>query len=84
MTFEVIITDKAQKQLKKLERPVQERVIATLERVRIRPEAYLSKLVGDLEFKLRVGDYRVLVDVDWGREIISVVKIGHRRNIYDS
>jgi len=84
MTFEVIIPDKAQKQLKKLERPVQERVIATLERVRIRPEAYLSKLVGDLEFKLRVGDYRVLVDVDWGREIISVVKIGHRRNIYDS
>jgi len=83
MTFDVIIPDKVQKQLKKLDRPAQERVLSALERIRIRPEAYLSKLVGDLEFKLRVGDYRVLVDVDWGREIISVVKIGHKRNIYD-
>jgi mRNA interferase RelE/StbE len=59
MTYEIIFSDKAFKQLKKLEKRIQERIIATLERIRIRPESYVTKLVGDPGFKLRVGAYRV-------------------------
>ena len=64
MTYEIIFSDKAFKQLKKLEKKIQVRIIATLERIRIRPESYISKLVGDQGFKLRVGDYRVIIDID--------------------
>ncbi len=57
--------------------------MAALERIRIRPEAYITKLVGDPGYKLRVGDYRVIMDIDKGKLLILVIKIGHRRNIYE-
>lgn len=83
MTYEIIFSDKAFRQLGKLERSLQERIIAVLERVRIRPEAHATKLVGDPGYKLRVGDYRVIMDIDNKRLKILVLKVGHRKNIYD-
>ena len=62
MTYEIIFSDKALKQLKKLEKIVQERIIAVLERIRVRPETYVTKLVGDPGYKLRVGDYRIMIE----------------------
>lgn len=83
MTYRIIYSDKAYRQFKRLERNVQERIKAALERVRIRPEVYVSKLVGDPSFKLRVGDYRIIMDIDNKNLIILVLKAGHRRNIYN-
>ncbi|OYT63109.1 hypothetical protein B6V01_004380 [Methanosarcinales archaeon ex4572_44] len=54
-----------------------------LERIRIRPEEYVQKLVGSSEFRLRVGDYRLMLDIDKEKILILVLKIGHRKNIYD-
>ena len=71
------------KQLFKLEKIIQERIISALERIRIRPEDYITKLVGDPGYKLRVGDYRVIIDIDKGNLLVLVIKIGHRRNIYE-
>ncbi|MDI6859001.1 MAG: type II toxin-antitoxin system RelE/ParE family toxin [Methanocellales archaeon] len=83
MSYEIIFSDKALKQLKKMERNVQERIIATLERIRIRPEAYVTKLIGDPGYRLRVGDYRVIMDIDNKELQILVLKVGHKKNIYD-
>ena len=74
---------KAKKQLLKLEKNIQERIISSLERIRIRPEAFITKLVGDPGYKLRTGDYRVIMDIDKNNLIILVIKVGHRKNIYD-
>jgi hypothetical protein len=46
MTYDIIFSDLAFKQLKKLDRGHQERIIKAMERIRIRPEAYVTKLVG--------------------------------------
>ena len=78
----MLFSDIALKQLRKLDTKIRERIIATLERIRIRPEVYLKKLVGDEGYRLRVGDYRVVVDLDKERLIILVLKLGHRRNVY--
>jgi len=80
--YEIIFSRKAKKQLFKLERTIQERIIFALERIRIRPEDYLTKLVGDPGYKLRVGDYRVIMDIDKTNLLILVIKIGHRKDIY--
>jgi mRNA interferase RelE/StbE len=81
--YEIIFSQKAKKQLFKLEKVIQERIISALERIRIRPEAYITKLVGDPGYKLRVGDYRVIMDIDKDNLLILVIKVGHRRNIYE-
>ena len=82
MSYEIIFTDTSLKQFKKLEKDIQERIIKALERIRIRPEAYVKKLVGDLGYRLRVGEYRVIIDIYKDKLIILVIKVGHRKNIY--
>lgn len=82
MTYQILFSDLALRQLKKLEVEARQRIIATLERIRVRPEAHLKKLVGDEGFRLRVGDYRVILDLDNERLTVLVLGIGHRKNVY--
>ena len=82
--YEIIFSEKAEKQLKKLEKDVQGRIISVLERIRIRPESYIERLVGEQVYKLRVGDYRVIMDIDKNRLIVLILKVGHRKNLYDN
>jgi mRNA interferase RelE/StbE len=82
MTYDVELSDKAYRQLMKLDKTVQERIIASLERVRIRPEDFVTKLVGDPGFKLRVGDYRIVMEIDQKVKRMMVLIIGHRKNVY--
>ncbi|EQB71817.1 MAG: Addiction module toxin, RelE/StbE family [Thermoplasmatales archaeon A-plasma] len=84
MTYEVLFSDLALKQLRKLDQEARQRIIATIERIRVRPDAYVKKLVGDEGYRLRVGNYRVILDLDKEKLIILVLRIGHRRNVYDS
>ncbi len=81
--YEITFSDSALRQLKKLEKQTQERIVRVLERIRIRPEDYVQKLVGDPGYKIRVGDYRVIIDFDHEKLHILVIKVGHRKNVYD-
>ena len=80
--FEIEFSKSAEKQLLKLEKDIQKRVISTLERIRIRPYPHVKKLVGSPYFRLRVGDYRVILDIRENKLLIFVVELGHRSNIY--
>ncbi len=82
MSYEIIFSSSALKELKKLERKDQERIISALERLRIRPERHVTKLVGDSGYRLRIGQYRVIMDIEKGKLLILVIKVGHRKNIY--
>jgi len=81
--YEIIFSNKAKKQLFKLEKNIQKRIITVLERIRIRPESYITKLVGDPGYKLRVGDYRIIMDINNNNLLILVIKVGHRKEIYN-
>lgn len=82
MSYEIVFTDISLKQLRKLGKDEQDRIIKALERIRIRPEVHVKKLVGDPGYRLRVGNYRVIIDIYKDKLIILVIKIGHRKNIY--
>ncbi len=82
MSYKIIFSDKALRQLKKLDNKIQERIIGSLERIRIRPGPYVTKLVGDSGYRLRVGDYRIIMDIDNNELHILVLKVGHRSKIY--
>ena len=84
MIYEILFTKTAKDELEKLENSIQKRIIGVLERIRIRPESYLKRLAGVPYFRLRVGDYRAIVDVIISMNKIIVLRIGHRKNVYDS
>lgn len=80
--YTVVFSERAEKQLEKLERNIQIRIINALERIRIRPESYIVKLVGESGYKFRIGDYRVIMDISQEKLLILVIKVGHRKEIY--
>jgi mRNA interferase RelE/StbE len=80
--YEIVLSKRAEKFLDKLESDDRSRIVYALEKLRIRPEAFLIRLVGENAYKLRVGDYRVIIDLDKGNLLVLVIQIGHRRNIY--
>lgn len=82
MSYTVIFSEFADKQLSKLPLDVQKRIISTIKRCRIRPYSHVKKLVGSSYFRLRVGDYRVIMDIRDNRLIIHVIEVGHRKKIY--
>ena len=79
-------TETARKQLKKLDKTMQKRIldymdeVALLENPRSRGKALVENMRG--LWRYRVGDYRVICEIHEARIIISVLKIGHRKNIY--
>jgi len=80
--FELFFTAEAKKYLKKLDKQNKIRIISALERIRIRPYPHVKKLVASPYFRLRVGKYRIILDINKGKLIILVIIIGHRKNIY--
>lgn len=80
--YEIIFTDTAKKQLKKLDHSVQERILNSFDRIRIRPERFIKRLVGNPYYILRVGDFRVILDVERDRLVIFVIEVGHRSTVY--
>lgn len=80
--YSVEFSETDDKQLSKLSRDIQIRIISSLERIRIRPQAHVLKLVGNPYFRLRVGDYRVILDIREDKLIVFVIEVGHRKKIY--
>ena len=82
MNYSIFFSDFATKQLSKLSKETQKRVIATLKRCRVRPYPHVKRLVASEYFRLRVGDYRVILDIIDNKLIIHVIEVGHRKKIY--
>ncbi|MBU0953002.1 MAG: type II toxin-antitoxin system RelE/ParE family toxin [Nanoarchaeota archaeon] len=80
--YTILFSLVANRQLKTLPKHIQTRIMSVLERIRIRPEQHVRKLVGDPGYRLRVGDYRVILDIERRELQILVITIAHRRNIY--
>ena len=62
---------------------VQQRVLSKLEQAAEWPDHYLDALSGVPFFKLRIGDYRAIIDWRRDDEVLFVRRIDHRRNVYD-
>lgn len=80
--YEIILSKRIEKFFHKIHSQDRERIIFSLEKLRIRPQAYLKRLVGETSYKFRVGDYRLIVDLESNKLLILVIDIGHRKNIY--
>ena len=84
MTYKVILSQDAEKDLESLEKDVRNRIVLRLESIRENPQSYVKRLVGVPLYSLRVGDYRVIMDIKNKEIIIFVIKIGHRSKVYNN
>ena len=84
MAWTVRVTAAAEKQLAKLDRPVQRRILNFLEAIaRSSPRAKGKAMQGDARaWRYRIGDYRVICDLVDSQHVIYVIRVGHRREVY--
>lgn len=80
--YSVEFSKNAEEQFSKLPREMQSRIIDVLERIKIRPHHFVKRYEGTPYFRIRVGKYRVILDIQNSKLIIYVIKIGLRGNIY--
>ena len=78
------ITNPAEKDLRKLPRPILERLHAKILTLRENPRPPGAiRLSGNLEgWRVRVGDYRILYQIDDDAQLVTVVRVRHRREVY--
>lgn len=88
MAWAVEFDPDALKDLKKLDKQVQGRIvgflrdrIAPLENPRSIGEALTGAKLGPY-WKYRVGDWRIICDIQDGRIVVRVLRIGNRREVY--
>ena len=64
---------------------VRQRIQRKIDEISIRLASYShERLQGCAEFRFRVGDYRVTYTFDIAANVIHLLRVGHRREIYRS
>ena len=84
MTYTVEVAPAADRQIRKLDRETQRRVLACLERLGEEPRSKDSVKLQAAEdlYRVRVGDYRIIYEISDRQLLVLVLKVGHRREIY--
>lgn len=83
MTYQVIWSERAMKDLDAIDVKTKDRIIARVESIKEQPYIYVKHLTGVPLYSLRVGKYRVLMNITAKQLLIFVVRVGHRKDIYD-
>lgn len=82
MSWAIEWTDQAVRDLSRLDPPVARRVVSKLEQAARDPLRFFVRLVGGDEYKLRIGDYRLLAVLAHDVQTIVVERVDHRSRIY--
>ncbi len=82
MIYNITFSNSSHSDFLKLPKDIQKRIIDKLTKVQIIPFRYFIRLKGRSDYKLRIGDYRLIADINKKENGIEITKIGPRKNIY--
>jgi len=82
LTYEIVLTIRAVKDLENLDKKTKKRIIDYLKENNINPLAHAIKLTNPKlgSYRFKIGDYRVVFDID--NKTLVILRIGHRKSIY--
>ena len=80
--YEIIFDPKALDFLEKAEKKLAKRIWDKITSTKTNPHQFFERLSGRTDYKLRIGDYRVIADLNDNEQRIEITLIDHRKNIY--
>ena len=83
MSYLVKWNPKPLKFLEKLPKEMSARIINKLEVIKNDPFHYLEHYEGAEVYKLRIGDYRLLIDLDFTSKLLKIRILDHRSRVYE-
>jgi mRNA interferase RelE/StbE len=83
--FKISITSRAEKDIKRLERSMKNRVVAAISSLakEARPTGCRKIQSEEGVWRIRVGDWRVAYIIDTPNQEITIIRIAHRREFYE-
>jgi mRNA interferase RelE/StbE len=85
MSYAILVFRGAQKTLAKLPKQDYQKVRTAIEDLAQTPRPIgCKKLTGRPAWRIRVGVYRIIYEIDDRQQTVTIVNIGHRRDIYRS
>ncbi|MEK6809819.1 MAG: type II toxin-antitoxin system RelE/ParE family toxin [Nanoarchaeota archaeon] len=81
--YNIIFDEEAIDFLNALPKEIKERIFKKIISAKENPLHFFERLAGRNEYKLRVGDYRIIADIDQANNKVKIDFIGHRKNVYD-
>jgi mRNA interferase RelE/StbE len=84
MTYHIVIANSAKRDLRRLDSALQRRIAIRLQVFKGTPRPTgASKLRGRKDqWRIRVGDYRIIYEIDEDEQLVIVLRIAHRREAY--
>ena len=83
MTFKVLLHPKAAKEIQKIEKQIRTRIIESAKQLCENPDILGKHLKQSDYWRLRVGDYRVIYEINQNRKQVVILFFGHRSKVYD-
>ncbi len=85
MTYEVALRRNAQRSLDRLPKRDFDAVLVAIKGLANSPRPKgVEKIKSAGLWRIRQGDYRIVYDIDDSKKIVTILRIGHRREIYRS
>jgi mRNA interferase RelE/StbE len=82
--YSIVIDRPAQKQLGKIPPPHFNRIVKSINELATDPRPLeCKKLTGRPAYRIRIGNYRVIYNIEDRILAVFVIEIGHRKDIYD-
>ena len=82
MSYEVKFDPAASDFLSKLDAEPRRRLYEKIMDASLNPRHFFERLSGRRDYKLRIGDYRVIADIDRIVGLIEITYIEHRKKVY--
>lgn len=79
----IVITTRAKKDIEKLDKDTRKRVYLALEQLVDGQRIDIKKLRGTENYRIRVGDYRVIIEISEQAVTVYTLRVLHRREVYD-
>ncbi|MFH1257255.1 MAG: type II toxin-antitoxin system RelE/ParE family toxin [Candidatus Diapherotrites archaeon] len=80
--FELLVTKGFSSELKKFENIDVERIKKKLILAAEQPQLFFERLTGHDLFKLRVGKYRIICQINFIQKKITAITVAHRKKVY--
>lgn len=84
MAYQVLIERKAEKDLKKLPKEIQGKIIETILNLKNNSRPFNVRKISDSDnyYRLRVSDYRIIYEINDDKKKINIFRIRHRKEAY--
>ena len=85
VSYKILVKQSAEKELRKISPPNLTKIVNRIHSLSNQPRPSGAQMLkGEARYyRIRQGDYRVIYEINDAEKFVNVIKIGHRREVYD-